>query len=79
MQRQIEAIGIPTVLVTLDVEQSRMMRPPRAIHPEGFQFGHSLGKPDDKETQIAVLEAALKQLTTPQEPGQIHKMTFPSY
>ena len=79
MQRAIEAQGIPTVLVTLDVEQSGLMRPPRAIHPKGFAFGHSLGKPNDKETQTKVITAALEQLVTKQEPGQIHQMDFPSY
>lgn len=79
MQRAIEAQGIPTVLITLDVEQSGLMRPPRAIHPKGFAFGHSLGKPQDKETQKKVLMAALEQLTIKQEPGQIHELDFPTY
>ncbi|WP_134700185.1 hypothetical protein [Ammoniphilus sp. YIM 78166] len=79
MQRGIEAQGIPTVLVTLDVEQSGLMRPPRAIHPKGFEFGHSLGKPHDKETQTQVILAALEQLVTKQEPGQIHQLDFPGY
>ncbi|RXT15502.1 hypothetical protein EIZ39_01565 [Ammoniphilus sp. CFH 90114] len=67
------------MLVTLDVEQSGLMRPPRAIHPNGFEFGHSLGKPHDKETQMKVIQAALEQLVTKQEPGQIHMMDFPGY
>ncbi len=71
--------GIPTVLVTLDKEQSGLMRPPRAIHPLGFEFGHSLGKPGDVETQTEVIKAALEQLTIRQEPGQIHDKSFPSY
>jgi hypothetical protein len=65
--------------VTLDVEQSGLMRPPRAIHPKGFEFGHSLGKPNDKETQTAVIKEALEQLMKKQEPGQIHEMDFPTY
>lgn len=79
MQRAIEAQGIPTVLITLDPHQSGLMRPPRAIHPKGFRFGHSLGKPGDREMQIKVLKAALEQLTTRQEPGQIHELDFPGY
>lgn len=79
MQRGIEAQGIPTTLITLDVEQSSLQRPPRAIHPVGFQFGHSLGKPHDKMTQRKVLEAALHELTIKQEPGQIHESNFPTY
>jgi hypothetical protein len=79
VQRGIEAQGIPTVLITLDVEQSSLMRPPRAIHPVGFEFGHSLGKPHDKNTQMKVLLAALEELTVRQEPGNIHDSQFPSY
>jgi hypothetical protein len=79
VQRGIEAQGIPTTLITLDVEQSSLMRPPRAIHPIGFEFGHSLGKPNDKNTQMKVLEAALNELTVKQEPGNIHEVHFPSY
>ncbi|WP_462411636.1 hypothetical protein [Neobacillus sp. Marseille-QA0830] len=79
MQRGIEAQGIPTTLITLDVEQSGLMRPPRAIHPVGFEFGHSLGKPHDKATQSKVLLAALAELNERQEPGHIHDVNFPSY
>ncbi|MCD8511379.1 MAG: hypothetical protein LRY73_16965 [Bacillus sp. (in: Bacteria)] len=79
MQRGIEAQGIPTTLITLDVEQSSLMRPPRAIHPKGFEFGHSLGKPNDSKTQMKVLESALAELMERQEPGNIHEVHFPSY
>jgi hypothetical protein len=79
VQRGIEAQGIPTTLITLDVEQSSLMRPPRAIHPVGFEFGHSLGKPHDKQTQMKVLMAALMELMEKQEPGNIHEAHFPSY
>jgi hypothetical protein len=79
VQRGIEAQGIPTSLITLDVEQSSLMRPPRAIHPVGFEFGHSLGKPHDKQTQTKVLMAALLELMEKQEPGHIHETNFPSY
>ena len=79
MQRGIESQGIPTTLITLDVEQSSLMRPPRAIHPVGFEFGHSLGKPHDKATQMKVLMAALAELTERQEPGNIHDAHFPTY
>lgn len=55
------------------------MRPPRAIHPEGFDFGHSTGKPFDKEVQTQVVKAALEQLEVRQEPGQIHTKQFAGY
>lgn len=79
VQRAIEAAGIPTVLVTLDTEQSGLMRPPRAIHPVGFEFGHSLGKPDQPDLQKQVIKAALEQLEAKIEPGNIHEKDFPDY
>lgn len=79
VQRAIEAQGIPTVLITLDKDQSGLMRPPRAIHPKGFQFGHSLGRPGDRDMQMNVLMAGLEQLVMRQEPGQIHEIEFHEY
>jgi hypothetical protein len=80
VQRHIEALGIPTIVVTLDTEQTALARPPRALHPRGFAFGHSLGKPGDKETQTAVIKAALEQLIQGKvEPGKIVEKEFPSY
>ncbi|WP_179123106.1 hypothetical protein [Ferroacidibacillus organovorans] len=72
-------IGIPSILITLDIDQSGLMRPSRAIHPEGFRFGHSLGKPGDEKTQRMVLQAALDHLMEPGEPGRIKTINFPSY
>lgn len=43
VQRGIEMCGVPTVLITVAPEESRMMRPPRAICPVGFTLGHSRG------------------------------------
>jgi hypothetical protein len=68
--------GIPTVLISVDPEQSGLMRPPRAIYPKGYIHGHSLGKPFDQDTQSNILRAALQQLVTKQEPGQIHELEF---
>lgn len=79
VQRAIEMAGIPTVLITLDPHQSSLMRPSRALYPEGFAFGHSLGKPFAVETQTAVLRAALSRLMQPGEPGVIETVNFPSY
>ncbi len=79
VQRAIEMVGIPTVLITLDKDQSSVMRPSRAINPEGFQFGHSLGKPFDQVTHGAVLTAALNRLIQKGEPGVIETMAFSTY
>lgn len=70
----IEMSGIPTVLITVDLEKSGMYRPPRAIHPKGLQYGFSLGKPFDPQMQKRILMKALEQLMNKQEPGVIHEV-----
>ncbi len=79
VQRNIEMAGIPTVLITLDPESSSLMRPSRAIHPVGFRFGHSLGRPFSKDVQTEVLRAALVRLVEKGEPGEIRDREFPDY
>ena len=79
LQREIECVGIATVLITVDVEQSAMARPSRALHPQGFRLGHSLGLPDHPEMQSQVLQDALKLLLDPPEPGQIPSYEYPAY
>jgi hypothetical protein len=71
--------GLPTVLITVGPEASRMMRPPRAIYPKGFKIGNSLGKPGMRDLQKKVLRDALLQLTGPARPGEIVELEYPEY
>lgn len=71
--------GIPTVLVTVDKESSEQMRPPRAIHPDGFHWGHSLGRADNPDLQEKVLRTALQQLEQLHTPGQVRTLEFKGY
>lgn len=79
IQRAIEMAGIPTVLITTDPANSAAMRPPRALCPEGFHWGHSLGRAADRELQRAVLITALQQLGALHLPGAIVTQAFPAY
>lgn len=63
--------GVPTVLITVSPESSRIMRPPRAICPVGFPLGHSLGPPHQPALQRRVLEDALRQFEELHLPGSI--------
>ena len=63
MQRLIEMVGIPTVVITVEPEESAQARPPRALCPRGFIVGHSLGKPNEPELQKRILTDALALLT----------------
>ena len=71
--------GIPTVLITTDPANSAAMRPPRALHPDGFHWGHSLGRAADVDLQRQVLLAALQHLGELHTPGEIITRAFPAY
>ena len=75
MQREIEAKGIPTILVTVVPAESKVMRPPRAIYPVGHQLGRVLGTAGDHTRQKAVLTRALAELEVLRMPGHIQEFT----
>ena len=71
--------GTPTVLITVSPEVSAQMRPPRAIYPDGFKVGNSLGKPNMKQLQARVLKDALNLLTKDMRPGSFETIKYPEY
>ena len=76
MQRSIELVGIPTVVITVEPEETRQARPPRALAPRGFVAGHSLGRPGDVTLQKAILLEALGLLLGPARPGEVVEKGF---
>jgi len=79
IQREIELVGIPTVLITVAPEQSQQAGPPRAIAPYRFKLGNSLGGPCQDDLQRKVLLDALRRWAAREEPGCIWEMTYPEY
>lgn len=71
--------GIPTVLITTDKDSSEQQRPPRAINPAGFKWGHSLGTAANVDLQREVLMTALEQLVELHMPGQVRTLEFKGY
>jgi len=71
VQRAIELVGIPTVVVTVEPEETRQARPPRALSPRGFVAGHSLGRPNDAALQKWILMDALGLLLAEPRPGEV--------
>jgi hypothetical protein len=71
VQRTVEMIGIPTVLITVEPEESAQARPPRALCPRGFVAGHSLGRPRDPILQKQIMMDALGLLVGPPHPGEV--------
>jgi hypothetical protein len=76
VQRSIELVGIPTVVVTVEPEETRQARPPRALAPRGFVAGHSLGRPGDVALQKWILMEALGLLVGPARPGEVVEKDF---
>jgi hypothetical protein len=71
VQRAIEMLGVPTVLITVEPEESAQARPPRALCPRGFTIGHTLGRPGDLELHKRILLDALGLLLAPAQPGEV--------
>jgi hypothetical protein len=71
VQRAIEMVGIPTVVVTVEPEETRQARPPRALSPRGFVAGHSLGRPNDPALQKRIIQDALALLAGPSRPAEV--------
>ncbi len=78
MQRMIELVGIPTVVVTVEPEETRQARPPRALCPHGFVAGHSLGRPGDVALQKWILMDALELLVGAPRPGEVIERDYAS-
>ena len=71
--------GIPTVLITVSPEVSAQMRPPRAIYPNGFKIGNSLGKPGAREMQKQILRDALNLFMENTRPGEVVTREYAEY
>lgn len=71
VQRAIEMLGVPTVLITVEPEESAQARPPRALCPRGFIAGHSLGRPRDDALQKSIVMDALGLLRDTPRPGEV--------
>ena len=78
MQRAIEVLGIPTVVITVEPEETTQARPPRALCPRGFVAGHSLGKPKDASLQKWILMDALQLVTGEARPGEVIERDYTS-
>jgi D-proline reductase (dithiol) PrdB len=83
IQRVIEAVGIPTVSISIVREYTEKVKPPRAIFLR-WPFGHPLGEPGNVDQQAAVLDKAFEALYQIDRPGSItdvnwrwHRESYP--
>jgi hypothetical protein len=78
VQRMIELVGIPSVVITVEPEETLQARPPRALHPRGFVAGHSLGRPGDAALQKRIILDALGLLLSEPRPGEVIERDYGS-
>jgi D-proline reductase (dithiol) PrdB len=71
LQRSIEMLGISTVAITAEPEETEQAFVPRALCPVGFPAGSSLGRPGDGALQKRILLDALALLRGPPRPGEV--------
>ena len=75
LQRIFDEHGLSTVSLTLSPDITDLSQPSLACFVE-HPFGFTMGDVDDKETQRAVLEGALRAATEPHPDGTILDLGF---
>jgi D-proline reductase (dithiol) PrdB len=71
LAREVEALGIPTLIISASPAATESVRPPRAMTFEGSTIGRILGPPGDRRQHRQVLMAALSMFTRPTPPGKV--------
>lgn len=75
MQRAIESIGIPTVLIAALPPVVRQQGTPRATAPR-VPMGANVGEPHNIEMQMGVVKDTLEQLEKLDSPGKIVPLPY---
>lgn len=75
MQRAIESVGIPTIIIAALPPVVRQAGTPRAVAPL-VPMGANAGAPHDIEMQTAICRDTLLQLEELQSPGKIVPLPY---
>jgi len=75
LARTFEAAGLSVVLVTMMPYWAERLGVPRTVGVE-FPYGHPLGRPGDRDTQMGIIRAALRLLEEAREPGEIRELDY---
>ncbi len=71
MQRAIEKRGIPTVSLSVSLDVTRQIKPPRSMFLP-FMMGHLFGVPFHAELQRKIILEALELIEKAETSGDIH-------
>ncbi len=75
LARRFEEAGLSTVLTTVMPYWAERIGAPRTVGVE-FPFGHPLGPPGDRETQMGVIRSALALLEEAKGPGEVRELDY---
>lgn len=75
VQRAIEAVGIPTIIIAALPPVVRQTGAPRAVAPL-VPMGANAGEPHNVQMQTDIVRAALEQLVVIQTPGTIVPLPY---
>ena len=73
MQRAVEQRGIPTVSITVALDVTRHIKPPRAVFVP-FMMGHHFGVPFHTQLQRHIIKEALSLLSEARESGEVRSL-----
>lgn len=71
LAREIEARGVPTIIISASPAATESVRPPRAMTFEGSEIGRIVGRAGDRAMHKAVVKAALEMFTHDTPPGKV--------
>lgn len=71
LAREIEARGIPTVIISASPAATESVRPPRAMTWDGVAIGRIVGRAGEREQHKRVVRAALEMFTHDTPPGRV--------
>lgn len=71
MAREIEARGVPTLIISASPAATESVRPPRAMTFQGSEIGRIVGRAGDRAKHKAVVRAALEMFTHDTPPGRV--------
>ena len=71
MQRAVERRGIPTVSVSVALDVTEHIKPPRAVFLP-FMMGHLFGVPFHKSLQREIILTALSRIEQAKESGDVY-------
>lgn len=71
LAREIEARGVPTVIISASPAATESVRPPRAMTWDGSEIGRIVGRAGDRPGHKRVVRAALEMFTRDTPPGKV--------